>query len=347
MAIVDADAKIKALTEAGAEYYDGSGRSRIADQASLAAALGLGRWTLIRWKQGGGMRDAAAQAKRLSAIFALDDRRSDFEKGLTDLDVASREAQLFLKTIEERFRVAFIEKSFVEFKSVWTAARAAVLEVRSARFASDATNAMRRYVGGSSIATWKDVVAGRLAPAESGIVAAVNRGTPQPPPINLGLTPMLAGPPRAFNHKGQRKPRLRINSEFSVTFSSPQEGETPRWSGWHLMLFGGDERRWMNWWPALAGVEFPADGCFPQNDVQLRLPLAKKLETYDQTGDHWIVMVVSRDPIPQPLLEDLRQMRESPGIEPVLDEVAAWIVERRTSDANAVDIAIAEFEVMR
>jgi len=92
--------------------------------------------------------------------------------------------------------------------------------------------------------------------------------------------------------------RVRVNATIRVQFSLPlSERSAPRWSGWHTVVLSQDPTGYFCLLPRYAGRHG-----FPPARLRHEARLALPLLTVDTPGLCSIILIASKDPLPEDLL---------------------------------------------
>ena len=128
-------------------------------------------------------------------------------------------------------------------------------------------------------------------------------------------------------------PIVEPGQAFEVEFPGGAAERAPaHWAGWHVLMFNGDRDGYLNWLPRhKATQEFGGLDRFPRAARSIVAPRAGgRALTAGETawGEHDVVLVVSRDPIPTELEAELMKPLLNAALQPALDELARWVMPR-------------------
>lgn len=122
--------------------------------------------------------------------------------------------------------------------------------------------------------------------------------------------------------------------------SNPDQIDTARWANWHVLLFSGDRDGYMNWVPRHNTTqEFGGKDRFPRDSRSLTIPRAGRdplVAGRTASGEHDVVMIVSRDRIPLELELQFQKKLYNAQLQPFLDKLAIWLFPRLEEQAAAV-----------
>jgi hypothetical protein len=145
-------------------------------------------------------------------------------------------------------------------------------------------------------------------------------------------------------------PIVAPGQAFSVEFQSPRHhNDATAWAGWHVLMFNGDRDGYLNWMPRYkAEPEFTGTDRFPTGFASIAVPRfgSRPLIAGKRAwGEHDVILVVSRDPIPPELEAALEQPLVNAALEPTLNLLAIWLADRMAKEVPEADIVRGPFFV--